>query len=361
MANDSGPGASDPAIPVLLPLLAGVDAVVVGDLIVDHYVYAEPRRLSREAPVMVLRHLRERIGAGGAANVARNLRALGCRVRVLGVVGADEPGRQLVRMLDDESIDTGGVRILEGIATPVKTRVLACERRRRHQQILRIDRDPGGSIGPGLRTDVAEELCSVAGSAGAVIVSDYECGLIGPELGAAAGRVACSGTTVVLDPRAEVHHFAGLTALTPNVDELARCTHTSPDRLDEPEALRVAATALMRDASCRFLLVTRGNLGMALFGDGLPDEGVVVDAAGNREVADVCGAGDTAVAVFTAALSAGFRAPHAMWLANAASGVVVQEEGAAVCTLGALRAALRAAPCPPAAFGEALDGARPRA
>jgi rfaE bifunctional protein kinase chain/domain len=318
----------------------------VGDLIADHYIYAEPRRLSREAPVIVLRQVGERIGAGGAANVARNLRALHSCVRVLGVVGRDERGGELLRLLDEESVDASGVHIVDGYQTPTKTRVLAAEARRNPQQVLRIDREPDRPIEPPIREAIAGELVSMGSVIDAVIVSDYEYGLCDVEIGIAASELSRAGKVVVLDPRCEVRNFSGLTALTPNVDELARFTNTSPDRLGDRCALAKAAKALLDRTCCRFLLVTRGNLGMALFGEGLPEGGIVVEAWGTNAITDVCGAGDTAAAVFVLALAAKYPAPEAMYLANVASGVVVLEHGAAVCSIGALDEALAGASMP---------------
>jgi D-glycero-beta-D-manno-heptose-7-phosphate kinase len=317
---------------------------VVGDLIADHYIYAEPRRLSREAPVIVLRHTGERIGAGGAANVARNLRALHSGVRIFGIVGGDEQGSELLRLLDEESIDTSGVHIRDGYRTPTKTRVLAAEPRRNPQQVLRIDREPDRPIDPPVREAIAGQLVSIGNEVDAVIVSDYEYGLCDVEIGIAASELSRAGKVVVLDPRCEVKPFSGLTALTPNVDELARFTNTSPDRLGARRALADAADALLDSTGCRFLLITRGNLGMALFGEGLPGDGIVIDAWGTNAITDVCGAGDTAAAVFAVALAAKYPAPDAMNLANIASGIVVLEHGAAVCPAGALAEALTGAP-----------------
>ncbi|HET9257687.1 MAG TPA: PfkB family carbohydrate kinase [Pseudonocardiaceae bacterium] len=319
---------------------------MVGDLIADHYIYAEPRRLSREAPVIVLRHTGERIGAGGAANVARNLRALHSRVRILGIVGRDEQGGELLRVLGEESVDTSGVHILDDYQTPTKTRVLAAEPRRNPQQVLRIDRDPDRSIEPPVLEDIAGALISMGNVVDAVIVSDYEYGVCDFEIGIAASELARAGKVVVLDPRCGVKNFSGLTALTPNVGELARFTNTSPDLLGDRCALANAAKALLDSSGCRFLLVTRGNLGMALFGEELPGGGIVVEAWGTNAITDVCGAGDTAAAVFALALAAEYPAPEAMYLANVASGIVVLEQGAAVCSIGALDEALAAASMP---------------
>lgn len=295
---------------------------------------------------MVLRHVSEKIGAGGAANVARNLRALECRVRLHGVVGRDANGRELLRVLEEESIDTSGISVLPGYTTPTKTRVLAAEPRRSLQQVLRIDREPSEAIGPSTRAEIAQRLASVGREVDALIVSDYEYGLSASEIGAVATDLARAGKVVVLDPRRGVEDFIGLTAITPNIAELARFTHTAAEKLDDPREVRRAAGDLLQRSRCRFLLVTRGNLGMALFGEDLPEEGVAVEASGSGEVTDVSGAGDTAAAVFALALAAGLDAPTAMMLANAASGVVVLEHGAAVCRTAELAAALATAPSP---------------
>jgi len=333
-----------------VPDFSSLSVLVVGDLIADHWLYASPRRLSREAPVMVLRHERERTGAGGAANVARNLRSLGADVSVLGAIGKDAVGRELLTQLEGEGIDTSGVELVPGATTPTKTRILAAEPRRSLQQILRIDRDPVAPLSAEIRARVAARAFALGRHSDAIVVSDYEYGCASREVGAAATELAANGRIVVLDPRSSIEGYEGLTAMTPNVGEvahLARGAAFLPEGLDDPAVLRTAARELLRRAGCRYLLVTRGNLGMALFGsaaDGLPEEGVAVAASGSGEVTDVCGAGDTAASVFALALAAGAEPADAMVLANAASGVVVMEHGAAVCRPPQLAEALVTAP-----------------
>lgn len=329
-----------------VPDFSRLSVLVVGDLIADHSVHAEPRRLSREAPVMVLRHVSESIGAGGAANVARNLRALASRVLVLGVIGRDASGREVKRLLEVEQVDVSGIVSVPSYTTPTKMRVLAAEPRRSLQQVLRIDREPSEPAPATLRAEIAEKLARLGREVDAVLVSDYEYGLVGSEIAAAASDLARAGTVVVLDPRRSLDGFHGLTAITPNIEELARFTHTLAEELDDVVALRRAARDMCERADARHVLVTRGNLGMALFGAKLPDEGIAVEASGTDEITDVCGAGDTAAAVFTLSLAAGLAAQDAMVLANAASGVVVMESGAAVCRVSQLHAALASAPRP---------------
>jgi D-glycero-beta-D-manno-heptose-7-phosphate kinase len=329
-----------------VPDFSALSVAVAGDLICDHYLVTEPRGLSREAPVMVLRHTSEHIGAGGAANVARNLRALGASTRVLGVVGRDARGRELAEVLERAGVDVRGLLTVPGWDTPTKTRVVAAEPRRNLQQVLRIDREPSAPADLEARKRVVEGLIALSGEIDALVISDYEYGSVDASLATAARELVARGKVVVLDPRNELAGFDGLTALTPNVGELARFTGRSSERINEPRELQRAARELLERIRCRYLLVTRGNLGMALFGSGLPAEGVAVEASGTGNVTDVTGAGDTAAAVFSVALAAGVEAPRAMQLANAASGVVVMEHGVTVCTPQQLREALPLSPSP---------------
>ncbi len=332
--------------PRSVPDFSRLSVLVVGDLIADHYLRAEPRRLSREAPVMVLRHVGEHMGAGGAANVARNLRALDANVHVLGVIGRDAPGREVKRLLEVEAVDTSGVATVAGYTTPTKMRILAAEPRRSPHQVLRIDREPNGPAPQPVRESIAERMRRLGHDVDAILVSDYEYGIVGYEVAMAASELARAGKIVVLDPRRSLDAFHGLTAITPNIEELGRFSHTHASDLDNIAILRRSAHEIREHARARHILVTRGNLGMALFGVDLPDDGIAVEASGTDEITDVCGAGDTAAAVFTLALAAGLAAEEAMVLANAASGVVVMESGAAVCTVAELREAVKTAPRP---------------
>jgi D-beta-D-heptose 7-phosphate kinase/D-beta-D-heptose 1-phosphate adenosyltransferase len=327
-----------------VPDFSRLRVAVVGDLVADHYLYASPRRLSREAPVMVLAHEREEVGAGGAANVARNLRALGAQVSIHGVAGKDSSGRELRRLLEAHGIDTAGLALQSGWTTPAKTRVLAAEPRRSLQQVLRIDREPSKPADAKLRRGVVERVRGMADSIDALLVADYEYGMVCTELAQVVRELAAGGLPVLLDPRDLIDQFAGVTALTPNMAELARFAAVSQESLDEPGRLREVAKSIRKRVRARYLLVTCGNKGMALFGEDVDPEGIAVDAWGSGEVTDVCGAGDTAAAVFALALAMGLEPTCGMVLANAASGVVCMEHGAAMCSPAQLRAALPLAP-----------------
>ncbi len=339
-----------------LPDFESLRVAVAGDLICDHYIACEPRGLSREAPVMVLRHLGERIGAGGAANVARNLRALGALTSCIGAVGRDERGRELIELLEREGIDVSGVASVPGWTTPTKTRVIAAEPRRWPQQVLRIDREPAGALDGSTSRQIAQRALERGGELDALVVSDYGYGAVCDELAGAVVALSRSGVVVVLDPRRRVQGFEGVTALTPNVAEVAQLAGWDSERLGEPAALAQAAAALLRTSRARHLLITRGNLGMALWGEEAPSEGLFVEASGAGNVTDVSGAGDTAAAVFALALAAGTGAPRAMELANAAAGVVVMENGTAACSVEQLRAALPITPPPVKAASRPTGG-----
>lgn len=328
----------------------GLRIAVLGDVVADHWLHARPSRLSREAPVIVLRHEREELGCGGAANVARNLRALGAEVALFGAVGRDASGREVAAALVAEQIEVGALVSVPGWTTPTKTRVLAAEPRRNPQQVLRIDREPSEPLPAAARNEAIAALRARIDDFDALLVSDYEYGVVGADAARLAREFTDRGRIAVLDPRRGLDDFAGtLTALTPNVGELASFVRGSADDLVDARAVREAALELLARVQSRWLLVTRGNLGMALFGAGIPDAGAWIAASGDGEVTDVCGAGDTAAAVFTLALAAKFAPIEAMRLANAASGVVVMESGAATCSSAQLAAALALAPTPAAA------------
>ena len=331
--------------PNVVPDFTGLRVAVAGDLIADQYVYGRPTRLSREAPVMVLRHAGEEIGAGGAANVAMNLWSLGAPTFCLGAVGRDACGRELIRILDEEQVDVGGVRTVAEWVTPLKTRILGAEPGRTMHHVLRIDREPDAPVTERVRASVADGLRSLVGRVDAILLSDYGYGLVGDELAAAAREAHAAGAIVVLDPRRNFEPFRGLTAFTPNLAELADATGHRIQDLETQRDVTRAAHAMIERYEPEMLLVTMGNRGMALYTHEYR-EGLTLRAAGTRSVIDVSGAGDTAAATFTLALAAGLEGARAMRLANTAAGVVVMEQGATSCPLSKLRSELPHAPQP---------------
>jgi rfaE bifunctional protein kinase chain/domain len=340
--------------PNIVPDFTHLRVAVVGDLIADRYLYARPTRISREAPVLVMRYEREEIGNGGAANVSCNLWALGARTMLIGVVGRDAEGRKLLWQLDQDMVDVSRVETLPAWTTPTKTRVLGAEPGRTVHQVLRIDREPDQPLESGVTQRIAADLRALEGQVDAVLVSDYGYGVVDDLVAEAVLELQAAGALVVVDPRNTLDPFRGVCAITPNLAELGRVSGID---LDEPSSFDLvveAAGRVLDRLEPQHLLVTLGNHGMALFTPSLR-EGVRIAASGPEEVIDVSGAGDTAAATFTLALASGLEGERAMRLANAASGVVVMETGAAVCSLSKLRSALPHAPKPASSL-KALRG-----
>jgi rfaE bifunctional protein kinase chain/domain len=307
-----------------LPDTSTARILVVGDVMLDRYWFGAVERISPEAPVPVVRVERSEERPGGAANVARNCAALGAKVSLLSVVGADEAGRTLSRLLAAEGIEAS-LHEDADLSTTVKLRVLG-----RQQQLLRIDfeANPAHEV---LRAKLAEFGRQLA-HCDAVILSDYGKGGLA-HIGEMIRLSRTAGKPVLVDPKGEDYaRYAGATLLTPNRAELRQVV----GRWKDEDDLKLRAGRLLRDLELGALLVTRSEEGMTLFRDGE----VVHEPAQAREVYDVSGAGDTVIATMAAMLASGTDLPSAMRLANRAAGIVVGKLGTAVATLDELRAAL---------------------
>jgi D-glycero-beta-D-manno-heptose-7-phosphate kinase len=299
--------------------------VVVGDLIADEYLYGKPARISREAPVLILRFTDREVRLGGAANAAHNVRALGARVVPIGVVGTDPAGDEILRLLAGAGIAAEGVSRTEERLTPVKTRIMAGGYESTRQQVVRLDREPDPSL-PG---DVEARLIAAVRAAGsradAFLVSDYGYGGVTARVFEAVLETARRrGVVVAVDSRYDLPRFRGATVATPNEPEVEALAGTA---LPDDRALEKAGRVVLERLESRYLLVTRGSRGMAL----LEREGPVtfVPIHGSDQIADVTGAGDTVISAFTVSLAAGAEALEAAWLANVAGGVVVMKRGTA--------------------------------
>ncbi len=317
----------------------GIRVGVVGDFMADVYVLGTPSRLSREAPVVVLRWEGEQVGPGGAANSANNLLALGARVAAVGHLGDDVPGRVIRERFRAGGADVGGLRLLRGDRTITKTRFLAGDVHRSKQQVLRLDREPEDGPAPGLARRVAASARRLAPRVDAWLVSDYGYGTVTPRVYEAL-RAGPGGDrrVVVVDSRRRVREFKGATALTPNEEEAGTAVG---QEISRPEQVAAAGRALLAGTGAGCVLVTRGNQGLALVGPG--GEEWLVPPSGGDEITDNNGAGDTVAAVFTLALAAGASPLDAARLANHAGGVVVMKVGAATLTREELRARYRSA------------------
>ncbi|HYR38758.1 MAG TPA: PfkB family carbohydrate kinase [Methylomirabilota bacterium] len=312
----------------LIPALAGKRVVVVGDIIADEYLYGKPARISREAPVLILRFTDREVRLGGAANATDNVRALGAVATPVGVVGRDEAGQELTRLFTDTGISTDGVMVSRERATPVKTRIMAGGYESTRQQVVRLDREPEATLPDDVERGIVERVKAAGARADAFLLSDYGYGTVTSRVFETVSEIARRRDLLVtVDSRYDLPRFRGVTAATPNepeVEELA-----SAELGDEP-SLEKAGRAVLERLEARYLLITRGSRGMAL----LEREGPVtwIPIHGSDQIADVTGAGDTVISAFTTALAAGAAPAEAAWLANVAGGVVVMKRGTAAAT-----------------------------
>jgi rfaE bifunctional protein kinase chain/domain len=304
----------------LLARMAGRRIVVVGDLMIDEWIWGDVTRISPEAPVPVVAVRDHSFTLGGAGNVANNLRALGARVAFVGAIGEDAEGTRIRAMFDDLGVETHGLVSVADRPTTRKTRIVA-----HNQQVVRADWESTAPLREQDRARVVAVVRQTIGDADAVVLSDYAKGFFSREI----VEAALAAPVVVADPKPQnVLLFGGVTCIAPNVGEAARASGIT---IADQDSLERAGRALLRILACRFVLITRGEHGMSLFGrDG---ERVDVPAVA-RTVYDVSGAGDTVVAVLTLALAAGIAAETATQLANFAAGAVVEKLGTATAAPG---------------------------
>ncbi|TLM66178.1 MAG: bifunctional D-glycero-beta-D-manno-heptose-7-phosphate kinase/D-glycero-beta-D-manno-heptose 1-phosphate adenylyltransferase HldE [Deltaproteobacteria bacterium] len=306
------------AAEAFLGSLDRIEVLVVGDLMLDEYLWGRTERISPEAPVQVVDVVREELRLGGAGNVINNLVALGARVRVASVLGDDDDGRLLRRLLAERGVDCSGIILAPGRTTSRKTRVLASS-----QQIVRIDRETRAAILPEQERELAAFLAGAAATCRVILVSDYLKGVL-PEslLGELIAHGRRRNIPVVIDPKGnDYRKYRGATVLTPNRKE-AQAASGVP--IVDEASLRQAGQTLCRDLDLESLVLTRSEEGMSLFyRDGrelhLPTQA--------REVFDVSGAGDTVLALIGLGLAAGLPLADAAQLSNVAAGVVVGKVG----------------------------------
>ena len=314
-----------------------VRLVVAGDLVADEFIYGRIDRVSREAPVLILRYDSTEIVPGGAGNAASNAAALGARVEVIGVAGTDDAGRRLIESMPKRAKLNAIARPLRYV-TPVKTRILAGGIHSAKQQVVRIDR-AGGRPGPEVLARLERALARAIRRADAVIVSDYGGGLATPGFWqrAVASARRRKPPTALIDSRYNLTGFTGMTACTPNESEVEAVLGIRIN--DDRALLERAGRQLLTRLRCQAVLVTRGSRGMALFEPGRPTDHIPI--VGSDQVADVTGAGDTVIATFAVALAAGATFGEAARLANYAGGLVVMKRGTATVSAAELRDAVR--------------------
>jgi rfaE bifunctional protein kinase chain/domain len=307
---------------------------LIGDLVLDRFILGTPKRISREAPVIILRHEGQRDVPGGAANALANMAALGLRVTALGAVGNDEPGTALTRALAACGVATDLLVVVPGYRTPTKVRILGGGMSSLKHQVARYDIEDELPDGGSWYSELLERLPTF-GDCTAVAISDYGYGCVQPDivdpLRSAVGR----NTWISLDSRYRIGDFVGVDGATPNLEELEVAVG---QRLRSDDEVADAAAQLRCDLDARFVLATRGNRGITLAeADGHASH---VPVFGGDEVADVTGAGDTVLAVLTAALAAGASPIEGARLANIAAGLVVMKLGTATVSSDELRGAI---------------------
>ena len=332
------PSPSRERLLALLPAFAGKRLVVAGDCVLDRFVYGHPKRVSREAPVLILSFWKEENLPGGAGNTAANVRALGGIPLPVGAIGDDESGRILLQILQERYIDTAGLSVVPGYDTPTKTRVLGGGPHSIKQQIVRYDREDSLPKDEVLDNVLAGWWDRLAAGAHGAILSDYGYGSVTPAAVPKLRATMKPAAPLLVDSRHGLLSFSGADAFTPNEEELEECAGESLG--DSAEALGAATARLMERTGCKTVLLTRGSRGMALVEKG--KQPVLIPVHGTDQVADVTGAGDTVLATFALALAAGGSPLEDAHLANFAGGVVVMKMGTATVTPEELRSAIEA-------------------
>ncbi len=325
----------DPAS--IIPRFAGQRILVIGDLVLDEYLVGRAARLSREAPIPVL-DLTDRFRRPGAAsNPAANVAALGGEPVLVGVLGSDEPGRELGLELERAGISTAGVVETASRPTATKTRILAEHSAAPRQQVARVDHVPREPLEPHVEGQLITVIEQVVPTVDTVLVSDYKAGVVTPRTVAVAVAAAgAAGKAVTVDSQGDLFQFHGFTLVKSNQVEAERALGTP---LDDDDDFAGAGYRLQRELAVGSVVITRGAEGMSVIGpDGIHSH---LPAANRTEVWDVTGAGDTVIAVLTLGLAAGADLLDAALVANVAAGLVVRRLGVATVTPGELLAALR--------------------
>lgn len=316
--------------------MAGRRIVVAGDFVLDRFVFGHPKRVSREAPVLILRFWKEESLPGGAGNTAANIRSLGGTPLPVGATGDDPEGRALRHILEARGIATSGLAVVPSYPTPTKTRILGGGPHSIKQQIVRYDREEALPADGALRALLDRSLAAAAAGADGAALSDYGYGAVSPAAVPVLRRTLRPGAPILADSRHRAASFVGVDAATPNEEELEE--EAAGPIGDSVETLEAEGAALKTALGARALLVTRGSRGMALFAD--PGPPTLIPVHGTDQVADVTGAGDTVLAAFALALAAGASPLEAALLANFAGGVVVMKMGTAAVTQDELREAI---------------------
>ncbi|HTB34535.1 MAG TPA: bifunctional ADP-heptose synthase [bacterium] len=302
--------------------------VVLGDLVLDEYVFGETTRISREAPVLILKHERTLSLPGGGANPVSNIASLGASALPVGVLGLDRAADTLLGIFKDKGVDSSGVLSRPGRVSPLKIRILAGGHNTARQQVIRVDHEAEDPIDAATETAVLKALEERLAGAHALIISDYGNGLITPRVLKHINALAKRRPKLVIcvDSRYQLGDYRGVSVITPNETEAAPAAGFEDYRAQDLDEI---GRKLLQRTKARMVLVTRGSRGMSLFRPRRRDD---VPVCGPTEPVDVNGAGDSVASCITLALAAGADPLMAMRLANAAGGVAVMQRGPASVT-----------------------------
>jgi D-beta-D-heptose 7-phosphate kinase/D-beta-D-heptose 1-phosphate adenosyltransferase len=316
----------------LLPHFSRQKILVIGDIMVDKFVWGKVSRISPEAPVPVVEVSQETHKLGGAGNVANNLNSLGGKVYLVGVIGSDIVGEQLKDDLRETKISVDGIISDQTRPTCIKTRIIAS-----HQQVVRVDKEVKGAFTAEIERKIIDRIESIIPQVQAIIISDYGKGVVTPAVLSRAIQLARkNGTPVTVDPKIE--HFLRykrVSCITPNLSEAFSGMRTL--LVDEDKKIIELGNKILRKLNSDSVLITRGEKGMTLFEPGNKITHIPTRA---KEVYDVTGAGDTVIATFTLALAARADFVTAAEISNFAAGVVVGKLGTATVSLDELRSAI---------------------
>ena len=320
-----------------------ITITVLGDLVADEFVFGEISRVSREAPVLILKHRERTVVPGGGANAVNNLADLGVNVLPVGAIGDDEPGRLLLKFFRHKRIPVSGVLKDKSYTTVTKTRILAGTTHNSRQQVVRVDREPENPPNQHLTRELFLAAREYLRASDALLVSDYGYGSASPAIVNAlrqAGRRRVVLVPLILDSRYRLLEYSGATAATPNEPEVESALGI---RIGQDwQKLTQAGKQVMDRMKLQSLLITRGRDGMVAFDQNHAP--VDIPIFGSDEVTDVTGAGDTVIAAFSAALAAGATTEEAAQLANYAGGIVVMKRGTATVSREELFHAIEQAP-----------------
>jgi rfaE bifunctional protein kinase chain/domain len=303
-----------------------ITITVLGDVVADEFIFGEISRVSREAPVLILKHRERTVLPGGGANAANNLADLGVNVLPVGIVGDDEAGKSLLRYFRHKKIPVSGVLKDKSFTTVTKTRILAGMAHTSRQQVVRVDREPQESPNAHLTRELYLAARNYAHASDAVLVSDYGYGAATPAIvETLRSKGKLGDVPIIVDSRYRMLQYTGVTAATPNEPEVEEALGI---RIGENwDKLLTAGDEIISRMKLQSLVITRGRDGMVAFNH--KHKPVDIPIFGSDQVADVTGAGDTVIAAFSAALAAGATTEEAAQVANYAGGIVVMKRGTA--------------------------------